>query len=218
MTCAWPMDTAEVDAAIAAKGGEKLGKTDIITNDHPWHRSLWFSYQSVNGANLGGTKTPVDKTPRIRLVFTAVRKQRLLLATSGWTKTTKNCWKTSTITCSTDGENRIIDFDITLKATEGDVVFGDEKDGVSAMGGCPTRCALTQSKAVRLSAATEKSTKTKSRPEISDGGAILGKRAGGPNAAHPVTQTVSNPYLRLETGNGKQSLKNHTNQGPVPAR
>ena len=34
-------------------------------------------------------------------------------------------------------------------------------------------------------------------------GAILGERAGGPNAAHPVTQTVSNPYLRLETGNGK---------------
>src|SRR5215471_13407743 len=33
MTRAWPMDTAEVDAAIAAKGGEKLAKTDVITND-----------------------------------------------------------------------------------------------------------------------------------------------------------------------------------------
>jgi len=34
-------------------------------------------------------------------------------------------------------------------------------------------------------------------------GAILGNRAGGPNAAHPVTQTVSTPYLRFETANGK---------------
>ena len=40
-------------------------------------------------------------------------------------------------------------------------------------------------------------------PNVFCRGAILGKRAGGPNVAHPVTQTVSNPYLRLETGNGK---------------
>jgi hypothetical protein len=32
---------------------------------------------------------------------------------------------------------------------------------------------------------------------------ILGERAGGPNTAHPVTQTVSNPYLRLESADGK---------------
>ena len=36
-----------------------------------------------------------------------------------------------------------------------------------------------------------------------DGEHILGERAGGPNAAHPVTQTVSNPYLRRESGDGK---------------
>jgi hypothetical protein len=29
------------------------------------------------------------------------------------------------------------------------------------------------------------------------------ERAGGPNAAQPVTQTVSNPYLRVETADGK---------------
>src|SRR6478672_2980477 len=40
-------------------------------------------------------------------------------------------------------------------------------------------------------------------PTLSGGGAVPGQRAGGPNAAHPVTQTVSTPYLRLETGNGK---------------
>ena len=34
---------------------------------------------------------------------------------------------------------------------------------------------------------------------------ILGGRAGGPNTAHPVTQTVSTPYLRPNPRNGKQS-------------
>ena len=38
---------------------------------------------------------------------------------------------------------------------------------------------------------------------VSKGDQILGERAGGPNAAHRVTQTVSNPYLRVETGDGK---------------
>ena len=33
--------------------------------------------------------------------------------------------------------------------------------------------------------------------------AILGERAGGPNAAQPGTQTVSTPYLRLEIPDGK---------------
>ena len=47
-------------------------------------------------------------------------------------------------------------------------------------------------------------TPAKSAPKsLSDGEHFLGERAGGPNAAHPVTQTVSNPYLRRELGDGK---------------
>jgi hypothetical protein len=38
---------------------------------------------------------------------------------------------------------------------------------------------------------------------LSNGERFLGERAGGPNAAHPVTQTVSNPYLRRRLGDGK---------------
>jgi hypothetical protein len=43
----------------------------------------------------------------------------------------------------------------------------------------------------------------------SPSGAILGERAGGPNAAHPDTQTVSNNlYLRPEQTDGKLTLEN----------
>jgi hypothetical protein len=46
-------------------------------------------------------------------------------------------------------------------------------------------------------------TPTKLPPKPPDGSIFLGERAGGPNAAHPVTQTVSPPYLRREWGYGK---------------
>ena len=47
--------------------------------------------------------------------------------------------------------------------------------------------------------------------------ATLGERAGGPNAAHPDTQTVSTPYLRLETGDGKLVSENTPKQRtPAP--
>ena len=42
-----------------------------------------------------------------------------------------------------------------------------------------------------------------SSPKPLQGEQIPGERAGGPNSAHPVTQNVSNPYLRLESLDGK---------------
>jgi hypothetical protein len=135
MTRAWPMDTTEVDAAIAAKGGEKLAKTDVITNDHPWHRSLWFSYQSVNGANLWEERANTGSTKHLELVSYLGGPKATIVTRNEWLdKDDKKLLEDQrTIICSTDGENRIIDFDITLKATEGDVILGDEKDGVFGM-------------------------------------------------------------------------------------
>ncbi|HEY2827049.1 MAG TPA: PmoA family protein, partial [Pirellulales bacterium] len=131
MTRAWPMDPTEVDAAIAAKGG-KLEKTDVLSDDHPWHRSLWFSYQSVNGANLWEERDNTGSTKHREFVSYSGGPQAKIITRNDWLdKDGKKLLEDQrTITCSTDGDNRIIDFDVTLKATEGDVVFGDEKDGV----------------------------------------------------------------------------------------
>jgi hypothetical protein len=134
MTRPWPMDTAAVDAAKAAKGG-KLEKTDVVSDDHPWHRSLWFSYQSVNGANLWEERDNTGSTKHDEFVSYSGGPQAKIAARNDWlNKDGKKLLEDDrTITCSTDADNRIIDFDITLKATEGDVVFGDEKDGVFGM-------------------------------------------------------------------------------------
>jgi hypothetical protein len=125
------MDSTEVDAAIAAKGA-KLEKTDVVSDDHPWHRSLWFSYQSVNGANLWEERDNTGSTKHREFVSYSGGPQAKIITRNDWLdKDGKKLLEDErTITCSTDGENRLIDFDVTLKATEGDVLFGDEKDGV----------------------------------------------------------------------------------------
>jgi hypothetical protein len=128
------MATTAVDAAKAAKGG-KLEKTDVITDDHPWHRSLWFSYQSINGANLWEERDNTGSTKQTELVsYTGGRDAKIVTRDDLLDKNGKKLLEDErTITCSTDGDNRIIDFDVVLKATEGDVVLGDEKDGAFGM-------------------------------------------------------------------------------------
>jgi hypothetical protein len=133
MTRAWPMDTTAVDAEKAAKGG-KLPKTDILSDDHSWHRSMWFEYQSVNGNNLWEEHAtpPTGSTKHKEFVEVSGGPKAKIVTRNDWLDPDgkKLLEDERTIICSTDGDNRIIDFDITLKATDGDVVFGDEKDGV----------------------------------------------------------------------------------------
>lgn len=134
MTRAWPMDTSEVDAFKKAHKEKTLAKTDVLTEDHSWHRSLWFSYQSVNGNNLWEehANPPTGSTKHKEFVSYTGGPQAKIVARNDWLDPNgkKLLEDERTVVCSTDGDNRLIDFDITLKATEGDVVFGDEKDGV----------------------------------------------------------------------------------------
>jgi hypothetical protein len=126
MTRPFPMDTSEVDKAKADSGG-KLPKNGVLSDDHSWHRSLWFSYQSVNGSNLWE-----EHAKHKEFVEVTGGPKAKIVSRNDWLDPAgkKLLEDERTITCSTDGDNRIIDFDVILKATDGDVTFGDEKDGV----------------------------------------------------------------------------------------
>ena len=114
MTRAYPMK--EVD-------GEK--------KDHPHHRSFWFTHGNVNGVDFWAeTKGHGD-----------IKHKEFLKVNSGppATLTTVNEWigpdgkkhleDTRTLTFSANDKSRTIDFDITLQATNGEVVFNDTKEG-----------------------------------------------------------------------------------------
>jgi hypothetical protein len=139
MTRPWPIDKSAVTAAskdeiTGSSGAKAMGKP--LTNDHPHHRSLWFGHQKVNGANVWTEEAGKTGSQKQReFVDISGGKEAKIVTVNDWLD--KDGKKLSedkrTITCSTDGENRIIDFDIAIKASEGDVTFGDDKDGLFAL-------------------------------------------------------------------------------------
>src|ERR1700712_5473759 len=84
---------------------------------------------------------------------------------------------------------------------------GNARLGAAASVGCPEqeprlRTAIVKSAGFLKTLARTRTGRisfAKPVPPLPRRGAVPGQRAEGPNAAHPVTQTVSNPYLRLET-------------------
>lgn len=115
MTRAFPMERIK---------GEKM--------DHPHHRSLWFTHGNVNGVDFwleSKTKGGQEVHREFRKVVGG--PQAVITAVVDWIAPDgkKVLEDERTYTFRTDGESRIIDFDITLSATEGEVKFGDTKEG-----------------------------------------------------------------------------------------
>jgi hypothetical protein len=103
------------------------------THDHPHHRSLWIAHGEVNGADNwseepGHARTVHESFDQITGgdVFGAFR------STSRWVSADNSPLLTQqlgVIAWATDGDVRIVDFDIDLRAAFGDVDFGDTKEG-----------------------------------------------------------------------------------------
>lgn len=125
MTRAYPMQAVE---------GEK--------HDHPHQRSFWFTHGDVNGVDFWSEpisykgKTPAGKVlgminQREIVRQVATNDKAVIETINDWVDTTgkKHLEDTRRMTFRADGDARSIDFDITLKATAGDVKFGDTKEG-----------------------------------------------------------------------------------------
>jgi Methane oxygenase PmoA len=105
--------------------------------DHPHHKGLWFTHGSVNGVDFWSEVKDFGK--QRHMGFGEVKAEG---AKGSFTTETK--WvspdgnpvlsdsRKFTITALPNGEKQL-DFDITLKASEGDVVFGDTKEGSMAI-------------------------------------------------------------------------------------
>ncbi|MFV2065437.1 MAG: PmoA family protein [Pirellulales bacterium] len=100
--------------------------------DHPHHRSLWFTHGDVAGVDFWGEKGQHG----------TIRHREFRQITSGGPIakiTTVNDWLDSDghkicqderrLGFGTDDDVRWIDFDITFTASEGEVTFGDTKEG-----------------------------------------------------------------------------------------
>jgi hypothetical protein len=101
--------------------------------DHPHHRSLWFTHGEVNGIDFW-TESSSNKTGSVvHRKFDKIESgpQARIEAEDDWISPAgkKVCEDRRILTFGTRGDARWIDFDITLRASEGPVVFGDTKEG-----------------------------------------------------------------------------------------
>jgi hypothetical protein len=104
--------------------------------DHPHQRSLWCTHGSVNGVDFwaeGGKNT--GTIAHIEFLDIAGGKPAVIATRNAWLAAdgTKICEDQRTLRFDTDGDARWIDFDITIKATDGPVTFGDTKEGAFGM-------------------------------------------------------------------------------------
>jgi hypothetical protein len=106
-------------------------------HDHPHHRSLWFAHGAVNGIDFWSEQKDFGKI--VHDGFTEIKSGR----ESGQIKSRDQwiapdgkqvCSDERTLRIYTPGSagERVFDFEITLSAANGDVTFGDTKEGTMA--------------------------------------------------------------------------------------
>jgi hypothetical protein len=112
------------------------------THDHPHHQSLWVTHDRVNGINFWGANIDDkrgDSGPHIaHREFVAIQGGRdaaQITVRNDWMNGEKRvCKDERTIRFGSEPNgNRSIDCSITIKATDGDVTFGDTKEGTFAL-------------------------------------------------------------------------------------
>lgn len=121
MTRNWPMNT-NLDEA----------------HDHKHHRSLWFAHGSVNGQDFWSEDKNFGKI--VHVEFTEIKSGKesgLIRSRNNWVasdgRTICTDDRLMRIYAPADNAHRMFDFEITLHASNGEVTFGDTKEGTMAM-------------------------------------------------------------------------------------
>lgn len=119
MSRQWPMEKGE---------GEE--------HDHPHHRSLWWAHGEMNGEDFWSESNKAGKTVHKGFLEVSsganggtIRSTNAYVALSGKTVATD----TRTMRIPNRSKDRVLDFEVTLYASEGDLVLGDTKEGTMAI-------------------------------------------------------------------------------------
>lgn len=116
------------------------GDVEGESKDHKHHRALWFAHGSLNGMDFWSEEKDFGRQQHVGFGETkAAGNKGEFTADTKWVTAAGQCVMTDTrkitVTALPEGE-KYLDFDITLKASEGDVVLGDTKEGTMAIRLC----------------------------------------------------------------------------------
>ena len=106
---------------------------DNEAHDHPHQKSVWFTHDDVNGAQFWMEYPRRDSDPKPgRIVQTEMLIEGdQILAKNDWVAPDGKivCSDARVLTFGATPAGRYIDFQITIRASSGDVTFGDTKEG-----------------------------------------------------------------------------------------
>lgn len=99
--------------------------------DHGHHRSLWFTHGDVNGVDFWAEGSGRGRIVHREFVRAESGSPAVIETLNDWVDADgkKVLEDRRLIKFQANEDSRIIDFDITLTASEGPVVFGDTKEG-----------------------------------------------------------------------------------------
>ena len=100
--------------------------------DHPHHRSLWYTHGEVNDTDFWAEGKQRGRIVQKKLLEAAAEGNRAVIKTANaWQRAdgSEVCSDTRTLTFFTIPGGRAIDFEITITASQGDLTFGDTKEG-----------------------------------------------------------------------------------------
>ncbi|MFM8251759.1 MAG: PmoA family protein [Planctomycetota bacterium] len=125
----WPVlgpTGKEMTRAYPMKEGNPDEKTD-----HVHQRSFWFTHGSVNGVSFWDEMKNHGDINHLEFVKVEGGAKPVLITRNQWVGPdgTKVCQDERTLRFGADAAARWIDFDVTVKATDGPLTFGDTKEG-----------------------------------------------------------------------------------------
>src|SRR6478736_6816918 len=128
---------------VLGPGGVAMTRNFPMTNppgeehDHPHHRSLWFAHGPVNGVDFWTERTNTGRIVHRGFVdISSGVKTGLIKTLNDWVDANGKviCNSEQTLRFYAPTDNTVImDFEVTLQATKGEVVFEDSKEGVFAV-------------------------------------------------------------------------------------
>jgi len=115
MTRAYPMEDA--------RPGEEA--------DHPHHRSFWFTHGDVNGISFWAENENAGHVVHREFVKAEGGHQAVIVTRNDWVSESgeKQCEDERRFVFGADEDQRWINAELIVKATAGDVKFGDTKEG-----------------------------------------------------------------------------------------
>jgi hypothetical protein len=109
--------------------------------DHPHHRALWYAHGEINGVDFWSESANAGRTVHDGFIEVksgrdagVIKSRQKLVAKDGRVIATD----VRTIRIHNTQPYRLMDYDVTIHASEGDLVLGDTKEGSMAIRLAPT--------------------------------------------------------------------------------